>query len=293
MGLIVYAYGVLVAVRLGASIDLTRAVLGYLAMMPAHLSVSYSNEAFDIEADRFGSTGPLSGGTGVLQRRPELQPVAVTMSLVLLAASIAIGALFVLRYQPGALFIGLLMAGGFLSWAYSSPPLRLSYRGWGEPATATTVGVIVPLFGYAATGHRLAPELIAVAPMSIAYAFLFVFCYQLPDRGADKSAGKPNWTSDRRVTWSAGAMTALCAAATAWLTAGVLLARTGLIATGGLPLGGYAALSSLPLATTAAFMLAATRTQASEDDALARSWPPAVLASVVVVMVTLTIILAP
>lgn len=293
LGVVIYIYGVLVARALGVEVDLARAVLGYLVMMPAHLSVSYSNEAFDMEADRHATPGPLSGGTGVLVRRPELRGAAVGIAAGLIVLSLGLGAWFVVRYAAGPLFVGLLIAGNFLSWFYTGPPLRLAYRGLGELATATTVGLVVPLFGYAAVGASLSPPLLLVAPLSLAYALLFVFCYQLPDRDGDRAAGKPNWTIGRSIPASFRIMLILTGAAFLWfagLAAFSSVARIPLPA--GLPWLAYAVASFLPLLATG---LGARRLQTTDEAGragLVARATPMILASVFAVMVILVTSLA-
>ncbi len=293
LGVVIYIYGVLVARALGASVDLWQAVLGYLVMMPAHLSVSYSNEAFDIEADQHAQPGPLSGGTGVLVRRPELRSAAIGIAAGLIVLSLALGLWFTLRYQAGPLFAALVIAGNFLSWFYTAPPVRLAYRGLGEVSTATTVGLVVPLFGYVSVGAQLSPVLLLLAPLSVAYALLFVFCYQLPDRDGDRAAGKPNWTAGRSIPGSYRVMLLLTGAAVAWFV-GLALAfgPLGLTPPAQLPWLAYAVASGLPLLAT---LLGAGQLRGKDDSghaAVVAGSTPMILTSVFAVMVILVVTIA-
>ena len=72
-GLALFLLGGLWAVLLGASFAPIRLLLGYLVILPAQLSVHFSNDYFDV-----GSTAParptlISGGGGVLLEHPELR----------------------------------------------------------------------------------------------------------------------------------------------------------------------------------------------------------------------------
>lgn len=61
-----FAMGAAWAIILGSPFSLARILLGYLIILPAHLSVSFSNDYFDVEADKHGKPSPLSGGSGIL-----------------------------------------------------------------------------------------------------------------------------------------------------------------------------------------------------------------------------------
>ena len=77
-GLALFVFGALLAVLLGAPFFLSRLILGYLVILPAQLSVHYSNDYFDVAVDRLGGATPFSGGSGVLLEHPELRkPVIV------------------------------------------------------------------------------------------------------------------------------------------------------------------------------------------------------------------------
>src|SRR4030042_3147483 len=70
-GLALFAFGVAWAVLLGAPFSLSRILLGYLILLPAHLSVSYSNDYFDVDVDKHDKPTFFSGGSGVLVDRSE------------------------------------------------------------------------------------------------------------------------------------------------------------------------------------------------------------------------------
>lgn len=192
-GLLLYVLGVLISGEMGYEIDLIRAVFGYLVFMPAHLSVSYSNDLFDLEADKFNEGSPFSGGSGVLQRRPELKKAALIISISLIVVSTMLSIVFTIAYSISPLFIGLVVLGSLLGWFYTAPPLKLSYRGLGEISTAATVGVLVPMYGFIASSGTLDPSLLFLLfPMALS-GFVFILNVQTPDLEADLKGGKNTW----------------------------------------------------------------------------------------------------
>lgn len=288
-GLLLYAFGVLIAWRFGAAVDLPRVVLAYLVMLPGHLSVSYSNDAFDLEADRSNTPTLFSGGSGVLVRRPELRGAAIAVALGLIAVSLVLAVVFSTVHGVDWRFLALVVVGNAVGWFYTAPPLRLIYRGYGEIATAMTVGVLVPVVGYTATGAPLESELLWLAPMSLAYGVLFVFGVQLPDREADAAFGKPNWTARMRPDVAVAAMTGLCVFATLWLTGAALVLGTVTVgAAGGVTLWPLALASLIPTATAIAVL--AVRT-ANRGLAVVRPTGPIVLGAQMIFMIVANVTL--
>ena len=85
--LAIFIIGAFWAILLGAPLSLSRLVLGYLIIVPAQLSVSYSNETFDVKVDQHSVPSLFSGGSGVLVRHAELRQPAkwVAIGLMVLA----------------------------------------------------------------------------------------------------------------------------------------------------------------------------------------------------------------
>ena len=67
-GLLLYLLGALTAVAAGHPFSPARILLGYAVLGPAHLSVHFSNDYFDIEGDGKGKPTGVSGGSGVFWR---------------------------------------------------------------------------------------------------------------------------------------------------------------------------------------------------------------------------------
>lgn len=192
-GLLLYILGAMIAYGLSYELSPIRLILGYLVFAPGHLSVSYSNDLYDIKADSNNISSPFSGGSGILLKRPELKKMAFILAISLIAISIILSIFFSLLYRITPLFVVFVIGGVLLGWFYTAPPLKLSYRGLGEPATALTVGILVPFYGFFAISGTLDQSLLFfLFPFSMAGLY-FIFNVQIPDMEADSMSGKRTW----------------------------------------------------------------------------------------------------
>jgi len=187
-GFILYATGAVLAAIETGHISAEQFIAGYLIVMPAHLSVSYSNDYYDFDLDRPDSSTKYSGGSGVLQRHPELRSFAWRFAVFLIAASITLSIIYTITFRNPSVLL-LTVSGSLLGWFYSAPPLRLSYRGLGEPATAIT-GFIFPAMGYSvmAGGPDIRILLFSVPIMLL--QLVFIINVEIPDLREDLLGGK-------------------------------------------------------------------------------------------------------
>ncbi len=192
-GLALYCVGALYARAAGAHVSLSQSIWGYVILMLGHLSVSYSNDYYDFEADRKGAQTPFSGGSGTLQDYPELRPWALRIALALIATSVLAGTGFVLWYSFSYWYIPAILIGNLIGYFYSAPPLSLSYRGWGEVATAISAGAIVPLAGYACANGQPSYAIAGFVPVALCYGALFILTVELPDVEEDRASGKKTY----------------------------------------------------------------------------------------------------
>jgi 1,4-dihydroxy-2-naphthoate octaprenyltransferase len=195
--LALFSIGAAWAVILGAPFRLARLLLGYLIILPAHLSNSFSNDCFDLETDRHGSPTLFSGGTGTLVEHPELRRPAMRIALALIGCSLALGILFVRLYAYPPWFLGLVLLGNFLGWFYSAPPLRLAYRGLGEISTALIAGLLVPAMGYLVTRGVLDGDGLLFTIPLVLYSLAFILAVEIPDMEADRLGGKKTWVAQK------------------------------------------------------------------------------------------------
>jgi 1,4-dihydroxy-2-naphthoate octaprenyltransferase len=191
-GFLIYILGALLAVIYGANLDPVKFLFGYAIFGTAHLSVSFSNDYFDREADRMAKQTPFSGGSGVLVHHPELSRFAVRFAVFLIIISITIAILFDLVYSYGPFFVALAIFGSLLGWFYTAPPLKLAYRGLGEASTILATGLIMPAMGYYVMHGSIDARIIALSFPLMCYALFFILTVELPDVEVDRLGGKAN-----------------------------------------------------------------------------------------------------
>jgi 1,4-dihydroxy-2-naphthoate octaprenyltransferase len=180
---------------LGAPFYLPRILLGYLVFLPAHLSISFSNDYFDVDADQHGKPTLFSGGTGILVNHPGLRNPAKWVAISLILCSLALGVLFQIMYSTPIWFLGLVLLGNLLGWSYSAPPLRLAYRGLGELAMVFSIGLLIPALGYLATSGHINPDgLLFTIPLML-YGLAFILSVENPDMESDRLGNKRTWVA--------------------------------------------------------------------------------------------------
>jgi 1,4-dihydroxy-2-naphthoate octaprenyltransferase len=157
------------------------------------LFIVFANDVADEQGDRaHQAPTPFSGGSRVLVEG-KLTPAQLRNG-----ARIAAVLLGVVAGVTGYAFdrpwvVPMWGAGIMLLWAYSFPPLRLSYRGWGEVAQGLGVGVGLPLISYyTQVGNFDAFPWPALAPMFL-LGFASNITTALPDRDADLACDKKTW----------------------------------------------------------------------------------------------------
>lgn len=190
-GFIPFSAGALLALLLGARFTPAQFLLGYAAMAAAHLSVHYSNDYFDADADRFVEPTAISGGSGVLVENPGLKPAALRAAVALMFVSVLIGYLFVAVYAYPAIFLAFAVAGNLLGWFYTAPPLAFAYHNLGEVTNMITFGLLMPGAGYFVAAGTLDATFFAFAVPLCLYGLVFITSVEIPDREGDIAGGKP------------------------------------------------------------------------------------------------------
>jgi 1,4-dihydroxy-2-naphthoate octaprenyltransferase len=168
----------------------SRAALAFSFGVLDQLFIVFANDAADVEADRLNKTyNRFSGGSRVVPEG-KLSPRSLAHGAFLMVGLMALFSAFLtLRLQLMWMLILCTSAVGLL-WAYSFPPLRLSYRGGGELLQGLGVGVVLPVIGYYLQCGSLAGfPLTALIPLFLlGYAGNIVT--SLPDVPGDRAAGK-------------------------------------------------------------------------------------------------------
>ncbi|WP_437780677.1 prenyltransferase [Sorangium sp. So ce1097] len=174
----------------GRPLDLATLAAVHLFGFLDQLFIVHANDVADQETDRRNRTAtPFSGGSRVLVDG-RLSPRALgAAALVCAAALVAVSAgLAVARSAP--LLVPLALAALLLLWAYSYPPLRLSYRGGGELLQMVGVGAVLPLYGYLAQGGDLERLPVALLACLLPSHLGCAIATALPDEPSDRESAK-------------------------------------------------------------------------------------------------------
>ena len=249
-GFMLYLMGYLLALLSGIDYDFTKFAFGYLIFGTAHLSVSFSNDYFDREADRNSIKTAFSGGSKVLVEHPQLEGLALRIALSLLLASVVANVFFTFIYGYSFWFFIFSLVGGLLGWFYTAPPLKLAYRGLGELATMIAVGLLMPGMGYFVASGSISPLFQTfILPLGC-YGLFFIITVELPDVESDSNNHKKNFL----VKWGRNAGRKICVAATIMGTAFMiipLLSGKNEV----LDMGGFVLFSIIPLIASIAGLL--------------------------------------
>ena len=190
-GVVLYLLGVAIALYEGASIDLKLLLWGQFTVTAAQIMTHYSNDYFDLNADRANPTPTRwSGGSGILPAG-HISPI-VALATAVIAGLLALGASLWLALAPptGVLTLPILLLALTLGWTYSAPPLSLHSTGFGEIAAAVLITGLTPLVGYyLQTGHLSRLPLLAATPLVI-LQFIMLVLIEFPDARGDAAAGK-------------------------------------------------------------------------------------------------------
>jgi 1,4-dihydroxy-2-naphthoate octaprenyltransferase len=190
-GFLLYSLGAVIALYLGARLNVAVLLWGQVVVTATQLMTHYSNEYFDLAADTANPTPTRwSGGSRVLAEgyiQPQVALVtAVIMGLVALLASIMLA--FVLG--TGSLALPLLLLAITLGWSYSSPPLHLNDRGLGEVTGAILITGLTPIVGfYLQAGSLVLLPFLVVFPICC-FQFAMLLVINFPDAAGDAAAGK-------------------------------------------------------------------------------------------------------
>lgn len=184
--------GSLFALVLGYEFNVFIFLTGFLIIFLMYASASYINDYYDFEADKHNRQFGFSGGSGVLQKYPELKEPTRYLAFIFIIISIILTIFLAsISFIPfwSIVFIGI---GSFFSWFYSAPPIRLSYRGIGE-FPHFIAGLMNASWGYMMLTGTIDMVLIIFAiPLSI-HLLNVILIFEIPDKEADIHGGKTNF----------------------------------------------------------------------------------------------------
>jgi 1,4-dihydroxy-2-naphthoate octaprenyltransferase len=219
-GFSLYLLGALLALASGATFSAERFVFGCLVLVTGQLSVHYSNDYFDYEADSRTAVVALSGGSGILPKYPELRPYAKWLGISLAVLSVALGMAFTFVFEFPITYLGLAIFGNLIGWFYTAPPVGLAYRGPGELATMIAVGFLMPAIGdFSQSAGGLSPLFLLSLPALLLYSLSFTIDVEILGMEGDIAGGKRNLVVRHGRAAGFAAMALLTIVATIYLAA--------------------------------------------------------------------------
>lgn len=215
--------GLATAASDGVAYDAARAGATVLLALLAHAAINVLNDYCDhlngTDARNTRRIYPYTGGSRFIQNGVLTPRQMRALAVALFAATIAGGVWLLGVAGSGLLGIGL--AGLFIGWAYSAPPLQLNSRGVGEVCVAAGFLLIVAGADYAQRGTFAPLPGLAGLPYSFLVANI-LYINQFPDREADRASGKLHWVArvqPATAAWGYGLILLLAALG---LVAGIL-----------------------------------------------------------------------
>ncbi|MGC9444295.1 MAG: prenyltransferase [Candidatus Methanospirareceae archaeon] len=192
--LITYSLGAAIAYSKYQAFNGTVFALGYLCLLLIEINTVFINEYFDYPSDRINTNiGPFNAGSRMLVEGKlsfrEVKIGIVVIALLLLGA----GALLIraATYVPTVYLLILAAIALFFGWGYTAPPLKLSYRTWGELTDGLMHGPGAVVGGFILqTGIWTDPvPWLVSAPTLIAMA-VGAALLAMPDASADRAIGR-------------------------------------------------------------------------------------------------------
>jgi 1,4-dihydroxy-2-naphthoate polyprenyltransferase len=191
--------GSIVPVILGAAYALTVDTFSVQLFLICVAGMAALHSGANLINDYFDSQGsdpvnmrvtPFSGGSRAIQDDGISPGVVLAMALFCFAGGIGAGIWLVWLGRPLVIPIGLLGLGG--AWAYSTPPLQLMSRGWGEVVIFFAFGPLVTLGAYYVMSGSLSWPAFALGLPQGFFIAAVIWINQFPDYEADRKTNKKN-----------------------------------------------------------------------------------------------------
>lgn len=218
------------------------ALLTFLGLLLAHISVNVLNDYFDYKSgiDLAAKRTPFSGGSGILPAAWLRPGQVLWFGLTALILAVPIGAYFVITLANGWQLLPLLVVGAVCTVIYTPLITRLGFPEWAPGAGMGTLPVLGAYF--IQTTFYTFPAVIAAIPSGI-LVYNLLLLNEFPDVEADSQAGRKT-------------MPILIGKTKAWmaysaLTITVYLWIIGWVAAGKMPVFSLIALLTLPFAVRA------------------------------------------
>ncbi len=232
---------------LGASIawyqgffHLGHALLAFVGLLLAHISVNVLNDYFDYRSgvDLETKRTPFSGGSGILPAALLTPRQVFWLGLVAFLLTIPIGLYFVI--VAGWLLLPLLIIAAICVLIYTPVILKLRWPEWSPGLGLGTLPVLGAYF--VQTGEYTLPAIIAAIPSGFLVHNLLLL-NEFPDVKADKKANRKTLPITMGETRAGIVYSAVTVAVYLWIVGGVIA--------GQMPLFSLIALLTIPFAVKA------------------------------------------
>ncbi|MBD3296302.1 MAG: hypothetical protein GF392_02925 [Candidatus Omnitrophica bacterium] len=192
-----FLIGVLYAFSGGHPLRMEMFWPGLIGVVCAHIGGNVLNNYYDHQSGAdviHPAPTVFYGGSGLIREKVFSPRKALLTGWAFLTVAFASGS-YLYSVTKDPFFLWAMGVGGTLTVEYTAPPLRLSYRKWGEAVVFFLFGT-----GLVAGGYYLAAGSLTVSAvlMSLPPGFLIlsvILCNEVPDAASDTQAGKMNLVS--------------------------------------------------------------------------------------------------
>ncbi len=178
------------------SLDYQLATLVLISIVFIHCAANVLNDYFDSKNGSDASNQhriyPFSGGSRFIQNKVLSERQMLVFGVILFLIGILIGLIIAYITGPFVPWIGLI--GGVLAVAYSAPH-GLASKGFGDLVIALCFGLL-PVMGTVYTQvNAITTDSILIGLVISCFVVAILWINSIPDREADKRAGKNTWPS--------------------------------------------------------------------------------------------------
>ena len=186
-----YGIGAAGAYRATGKFDAAALWLGWLCLFLLEVATVFTNDYFDLESDRRNRNfGPFTGGSRVLVDGRIKLP-AMRLGIASAIGGFIVVAVALAFVVPGTKPFLLLAALAILAIGYTTPPLKLCWRGLGEVDVALTHSTPLILCGYMFQGGASDASFPWLVGLPLFLAVLpAIILSGIPDYAADLAVGK-------------------------------------------------------------------------------------------------------
>jgi 1,4-dihydroxy-2-naphthoate polyprenyltransferase len=195
VGILPFILGTVLAYKFTSSVSIAVFILGVLAVILIMLSTYHAGEYFDYREDEISQRSyksKFAGGSGVIQEGILPRSVPFWTSIISFILAGFIGLILQFYFKTGTYTLALGCLGAFPGFLYSTKPIRLVQRGFGEIFIGFCFGWLPVASAYYIQTSTIHP-IIHWLGIPIGFTiFNVILLNEFPDYIADNSAGKRN-----------------------------------------------------------------------------------------------------